>query len=91
MYVSLTDTEIQKASIYLNGKKIGRFWPEKSPQKKFYLIESFLKENNRLSLVIWNKKDNKQHLKDYKFDSNNVNINISNFNVYRTFDLESLF
>ncbi|MDD5503069.1 MAG: beta-galactosidase [Candidatus Thermoplasmatota archaeon] len=45
-----------KATIYLNGVLIGRYWNEKGPQHKFYLPEGILNTNGRntLAIAVWN-------------------------------------
>lgn len=91
LYISLENSEIERASIYLNGYKIGRYWKNKGPQDKFYLIDSFLKANNRLSLIIWNKNDKQQQITDCKLRQNNVNIKIGAFASYKTVELVNLF
>ena len=69
----------------LNGNLIGHYWKSKGPQSKFYLIDGFLKQNNLLSLLIWNK--NGQNIEDYRFLDKNVNINIEIVKSYNLIEL----
>ncbi|MDD3013825.1 MAG: beta-galactosidase [Candidatus Gastranaerophilales bacterium] len=76
MFLTFDKPKFDKALIYLNGNLIGHYWQSLGPQLKFYLIDGFLKQNNLLSLVIWNKNEDYQKIEDYKNMNNNVNINI---------------
>ncbi|EKE02406.1 MAG: beta-galactosidase [uncultured bacterium] len=89
LYLSLDSTPFDKANIYLNGNLIGHYLKTKEPQTKFYLPDGFLKQKNRISLMTWNK-DNYQRFEDYKFDHNNVIINIRHISQYNLTDLKTL-
>ncbi|MHA1112120.1 MAG: glycoside hydrolase family 35 protein [Promethearchaeota archaeon] len=41
------------ATIYLNGHCIGRYWGGAGPQHDFYLMETFLKSKNIITLACW--------------------------------------
>lgn len=49
------DRAPQKASIYLNGALIGRYWQDLGPQKLFYLMPPWVNSNgpNDLMIVQW--------------------------------------
>ena len=46
-----------KANLYLNGYLIGRYWPERGPQRRFLLPWGVLKpdDENRLAIVVWKR------------------------------------
>lgn len=90
MFLTFTDTPFDKALIYLNGNLIGHYWKTLGPQFKFYLIDGFIKQNNLLSLVIWNRNQDYQKIEDYKNLNNNVNINIEIIKSYQTFEVSGL-
>lgn len=87
MVLNFNNTEFDKAMIYLNGSLVGHYWKSMGPQKKFYLIDGFLKKNNCISLVIWNTGKDYQKIEDYEKSENNVNINIEIIESYCTFDI----
>jgi len=87
LFLDLSEAEFDKADIYLNGNLIGRFWKIKGPQSKFYLPEEFLKLENKLSLIIWNREDDSKDFKDYKQEQTCVKIIIGNI---KTFSLVSV-
>lgn len=90
LMVHIKNEFIEKAAIFLNGRKIGRYWKGMSKQSEFYLIDSFLKDINKLSLVIWVKKSNLQQIKDFKFAPGNVIISIKNKASYQLFKVEDV-
>jgi beta-galactosidase len=91
MVLNFNDTPFDKAMIYLNGNLIGHYWKSMGPQKKFYLIDGFLKKNNLLSLVIWDNDKEYQKIEDYEKLRNNVNINIEIIKTYSTFNVAEFF
>lgn len=48
-----------KANLYLNGYLLGRYWPERGPQRKFSLPWGVLKpdEENHLALALWKRSE----------------------------------
>ncbi|OGI20606.1 MAG: hypothetical protein A2287_06275 [Candidatus Melainabacteria bacterium RIFOXYA12_FULL_32_12] len=89
LYLDLNSTSFDKANIYLNGNLIGHYLKTKEPQTKFYLPDGFIKQKNRISLLVWNK-DNYQRFEDYKFEHNNVIITIRHIGQYNLVDLKKL-
>jgi hypothetical protein len=87
LYLDIDNPPFDKANIFLNGNLIGHYWKSKGPLSKFYFIDGFLKQNNLLSLLIWNR--NSQNIKDYRFLENNVNINIEIIKSYTLIDLKN--
>lgn len=58
MFLSMKDFPYDRATIFLNGIKIGRYLKtaqNKSLQDDFYLLEPFLKTQNTLDIIIWEK------------------------------------
>lgn len=88
LYLSIENADFDKAVIFLNGKKIGRFWQKASKQHLFYLPESFLQKNNIISVIPWFKNCKNQQIKDYHFGKNNVIINIGNFGPFFKVDMD---
>jgi hypothetical protein len=91
LFFEIKKSYFDRALIYLNGYKIGNYWENKNPQSRFYLIDEFLSDINRLSLIVWNKKDCNQQIKDFKTKSSNVNIKIGNYKSYKTFSIDQFF
>ena len=87
LFLDLSEVAFNKADIYLNGSLIGRFWKSKGPQFKFYLPEEFLKSENKLSLIIWDREEDSKDFKDYKQEQTCVKIIIGNI---KTFSLVSI-
>lgn len=61
-YLSMKDFPYDRATIFLNGVKIGRYLKNNKHevlQDKFYLINTFLKLKNTLDVVIWAKPEGK--------------------------------
>ncbi len=48
-----------KANLYLNGHLIGRYWPERGPQRSFPLPWGVLEpdEENHLAITLWKRSD----------------------------------
>lgn len=46
-----------KANLYLNGVLLGRFWPERGPQRRFLLPWGILRadEENHLAIALWKR------------------------------------
>lgn len=77
MYLSMENFPYDRATIFLNGIKIGRYLKNnqnKSLQEKFYLISEFLKPENTLYIVIWEKATNIKTAWDFKNDLRHVII-----------------
>ena len=78
-------TPFRRATIYLNGTKIGRFIRSNSHQTKFYLPPEFLKEENNIKIVVWEKEHRIQNTWDFKKYLQNVIINIETYKTYKLF------
>ncbi|MEE9282073.1 MAG: beta-galactosidase [Myxococcota bacterium] len=46
-----------KANVYLNGYLIGRYWPERGPQRRFFLPWGVLEPDgeNQLAIAVWKR------------------------------------
>ena len=84
-YISLEDFKCRRATIFLNGVKIGRYIKRTHVQDKFYLINEFLKPHNTLEIVVWAKERNTKSLWGFKFDLKNVKIKLGTFKKYQLF------
>ena len=80
LYLELDSLPVSTANIYLNGNLIGRYRKDKTPQNKFYLMDGFLKQDNMISLLMWNRGS--QKIVDYQFGKNNVIIKIGSFEYF---------
>lgn len=68
-YVAFEHPPFDRADIYLNGTLTGKYWRNKGPQNVFFLPEAFVKEQNLLSILIWDK--------DIDFELNEVSSSIT--------------
>jgi hypothetical protein len=84
-YVSFEDFYCRRATIFLNGVKIGRYIKRTHVQDKFYLINEFLKSNNTLEVVVWEKDRNIKSPWGFKSDIKNVKILIGTQKIYEIF------
>lgn len=69
-YLFMEKFPYDRATIFLNGVKIGRYLKNsknQSLQDKFYLINTFLKPKNTLDVIIWEKASNIKTAWDFKF------------------------
>lgn len=84
-YVSFEDFYCRRATIFLNGVKIGRYIKRTHVQDKFYLINEFLKPHNTLDVIVWEKDRNIKSPWGFKSDIKNVKILIGTQKVYEIF------
>lgn len=84
-YLSLENFRYSRATIFLNGIKIGRYIKRNRVQDKFYLINEFLKPQNTLEIVVWEKDRNVKSLWGFKSDMKSVKIKIGMFKMYQIF------
>ncbi|MBQ4115544.1 beta-galactosidase [bacterium] len=84
-YISFEDFRCRRATIFLNGVKIGRYIKRTHVQDKFYLINEFLKPHNTLEIVVWEKDRNVKSPWGFKFDMKNVKIKLGTFKKYQLF------
>ena len=84
-YISFEDFRCRRATIFLNGVKIGRYIKRTHVQEKFYLINEFLKPHNTLEIVVWEKDRNVKSSWGFKTEMKNVKIKIGTFKKYQLF------
>ena len=84
-YISFEDFKCRRATIFLNGVKIGRYIKRTHVQDKFYLVNEFLKPHNTLEIVVWAKERNTKSIWGFKFDLKNVKIKLGTFKKYQLF------
>ena len=84
-YLSLENFWYRRATIFLNGVKIGRYIKRTHVQEKFYLINEFLKPHNTLEIVVWEKDRNIKSPWGFKSDMKNVIIQIGTQKMYQLF------
>ena len=84
-YISFEDFRCRRATIFLNGIKIGRYIKRTHVQDKFYLINEFLKPHNVLDIVVWEKDRNIKSPWGFKSDMENVKILLGTFKQYQMF------
>jgi len=85
--LDMDKTPFRRATIFLNGVKIGRFIRNNSPQEKFYLPRHFLKGENTLQIVVWEKSHRIKSVFDYKNYLENVSLKVENYKVYELFSV----
>lgn len=74
-FLSLEKFPYERATIFLNGVKIGRYLKNNKNitlQDKFYLVNTFLKPKNTLDIVVWEKASNVKTPWDFKNDLKHV-------------------
>ncbi len=77
-----------RATIFINGIKIGRYLKNIdniSLQEEFYLPEPFLKEENQIDIVIWEKNSHIKTAWDFKNDLKNVIIQVGDKEVHQIY------
>jgi hypothetical protein len=84
--LDMEHTPFRRATIFLNGVKIGRYIRHNAHQTKFYLPNEFLKENNEIKIVVWEKSHRTTDTWGYKNYLENVIIKVGTFKVYEIFD-----
>lgn len=84
-YLYLKDFQYRRATIFLNGYKIGRYIKRTNVQDKFYLISSFLKKHNKLDIVVWQREKHIPTVWDFKNDAKNVILEIGDEYNYQLF------
>jgi hypothetical protein len=87
-YLLLENFPYERATIFLNGIKIGRYLKNnknKALQEKFYLINTFLKPKNKLDIVIWEKDSNIKMPWGFKFDMKHVIIKLGDEQIHQLY------
>lgn len=87
-YLSMKNFPYDRATIFLNGVKIGRYLKNnknESLQEDFYLINTFLKEQNTLEIVVWERASNIKTPWDFKFEMKNVIIQLGDKSLHQLY------
>lgn len=87
-YLSLENFPYDRATIFLNGIKIGRYLKNnknESLQEKFYLINTFLKAKNALDIIVWEKDSNIKTQWDFKFGLKHVIMQVGDENIHQLY------
>ena len=87
-YLSLENFPYDRATIFLNGVKIGRYLKNnknEALQEKFYLINTFLKPQNTLDVIVWEKASNIKTPWDFKFDLKHVIMQVGDENIHQLY------
>ena len=84
-YISFENFRCRRATIFLNGIKIGRYIKRRNVQDKFYLINEFLKPHNTIDIIVWEKERNIKSNWGFKSDLKNVIILLGTFKSYQLF------
>lgn len=84
--LDMEKTPFRRATIFLNDVKIGRFIRHNANQSKFYLPKEFLKQDNNIKIVIWEKSHRIKGVWDFKNYLKNVIINVEAHKVYKFFN-----
>ena len=87
-YLLLENFPYDRATIFLNGIKIGRYLKNnknKALQEKFYLINTFLKPQNTLEIVVWEKDSNIKTPWDFKFEMKHVIIQVGDESIHQLY------
>lgn len=87
-YLYLEKFPYDRATILLNGVKIGRYLKNnknESLQEKFYLINTFLKPQNTLDIVIWEKASNIKTQWDFKFEMKYVIMQVGDEEIHQLY------
>ncbi|MDD3436842.1 MAG: beta-galactosidase [Candidatus Gastranaerophilales bacterium] len=87
-YLSLKDFPYDRATIFLNGVKVGRYLKNNkncSLQENFYLINTFLKPQNTLDIVIWDKASNIKTPWDFKNELKHVIMQVEDERIHQLY------
>lgn len=87
-YLYFKEFPYDRATIFLNGVKIGRYLKNNKDialQEKFYLPNVFLKPQNTLDIVIWEKASNIKTAWDFKNELKHVIIQVGDEKVHQLY------
>ncbi len=87
-YLSLENFPYDRATIFLNGVKIGRYLKNnknQTLQEKFYLINTFLKPQNTLDIIIWEKESNIKQPWGFKFEMKHVIMQVGDERIHQLY------
>ncbi len=87
-YLSMKDFPYDKATIFLNGVKVGRYLKNNnniSLQEKFYLLDEFLKEENTIDIIIWARDKDIITPWDFKNNLKSVIIEVGEKEIHQLY------
>lgn len=87
-YLLLKDFKYERATIILNGVKVGRYIKNNknySLQEKFYLPNAFLKAQNTVDVIVWEKAQNIKTPWDFKNEIKHVIIQVGNEELHQLY------
>jgi hypothetical protein len=87
-YLSMKDFPYERATVFLNGVKIGRYLKNNKNevlQDKFYLPNAFLKPENALDIVIWERASKIKTPWDFKFELKHVIMGVDEQEVHQLY------
>lgn len=86
-YLSMKDFPYDRATIFLNGIKIGRYLKraDGALQENFYMINTFLKTENTIDIVVWERDCNIKTPWDFKFEMKHVIIQLGDKNIHQLY------
>ena len=87
-YLSMENFPYDRATIFLNGIKIGRYLKNsknESLQERFYLINTFLKPQNSLDIVVWEKDSNVKTPWGFKVETKRVIMSIGDETIHQLY------
>lgn len=87
-YLLMENFPYDRATIFLNGVKIGRYIKNNknhSLQEKFYLINTFLKPQNTIDIVIWEKAQNIKTPWDFKNEMRCVIMSVGDEEIHQLY------
>lgn len=87
-YLLLNNFPYDRATIFLNGIKIGRYLKNsknEAIQEKFSLLSAFLKQNNTLDIVIWERASNIKAPWDFKNELKHVIMQLGDENLHQLY------
>ncbi len=88
MFLSLENFPYERATIFLNGIKIGRYIKNnknKALQEKFYLVSEILKPENTLEIVVWEKFSNIKTAWDFKNELKGVIMRLGDYTLHQLY------
>ena len=88
MYLSMEKFPYDRATIFLNGIKIGRYLKNsqnKSLQTDFYLINTFLKPQNSIDIVVWERDTNIKTAWDFKNELKHVIMYVGDKDIHQLY------
>lgn len=87
-YISMKDFPYDRATIFLNGIKIGRYLKNNndiSLQENFFLIDAFLQEHNTIDIIVWERDKNITTAWDFKNELKRVIMQVGEKSIHQLY------